>query len=281
MNARLLHIYRNTPFGRETFLQSIYFCKTLDVGLSVYQPRLKKCLMYFEHSAVQLDLDDSYLRQPATARERIETLTAQAGLQPEYLDNTAETASSLADIPTDFEFMTCPRIISDMSSKIGLGKIGSKVRSVLYTAQFPVLIPCATFKPWQSIAVLFGGSDNAVKAIRLGLHASARSGLPLQVFTQAQQEPDYYTGVLEKNGLLQRKREQNFSWVLYEEGQFADNLYDIPHDALVVLGAVGQGVIKDIMFGSTMELVQTTLPNSLLVVGPKFGRHPWSEEEAA
>ena len=31
MEARLLHIFRNTPLGRETLLQSIYFCKQMAV----------------------------------------------------------------------------------------------------------------------------------------------------------------------------------------------------------------------------------------------------------
>jgi len=34
MHANLLHVFRNTPLGRETLMQSLYFCKTLDLELN-------------------------------------------------------------------------------------------------------------------------------------------------------------------------------------------------------------------------------------------------------
>ena len=66
MEERLLHVFRNTPLGRETLLQSLYFCKTLDVSLQVYVPQSTQFLIYFDHDAVQVDLDGSYLTSPAT-----------------------------------------------------------------------------------------------------------------------------------------------------------------------------------------------------------------------
>lgn len=45
-------------------------------------------------------------------------------------------------------------------------------------------------------------------------------------------------------------------------------LYDVPHDALVVLGAYGHGMIKDILMGSKMEQIQSTVTNNLLITGP-------------
>ena len=51
-------------------------------------------------------------------------------------------------------------------------------------------------------------------------------------------------------------------------GPFANNLYDLPHDALVFSGAYGHGLIKNMLFGSKVELAQATLTNSLLVSGP-------------
>jgi nucleotide-binding universal stress UspA family protein len=46
-------------------------------------------------------------------------------------------------------------------------------------------------------------------------------------------------------------------------------LYDVPHDALMVLGAYGHGVIKDLLFGSKMEKIQSTVTNNLLIAGPQ------------
>ena len=84
MHANLFHVYRNTPLGRETLMQSIYFCKTLDLELIVYIP-----------DAVRL------------------------------------------------------------------------------------LLTAPVFKPWKSIAVLFGGSDSAMNALRSGIQLARRSGFPL------------------------------------------------------------------------------------------------------
>jgi hypothetical protein len=59
-------------------------------------------------------------------------------------------------------------------------------------------------------------------------------------------------------------------WTFFEKGRFEDNLYDVPHNALVVLGAYGHGIIRDIMFGSMMEKIQSTISNNLLIAGPKY-----------
>jgi nucleotide-binding universal stress UspA family protein len=45
-------------------------------------------------------------------------------------------------------------------------------------------------------------------------------------------------------------------------------LYEVPHDSLIVLGAYGHGVIKEILLGSKMEHIQSTVTNNLLVTGP-------------
>ena len=59
-------------------------------------------------------------------------------------------------------------------------------------------------------------------------------------------------------------------WHVFETGAFEENLYEVPHDALVVLGAYGHGVIRTIVFGSKMEKIQSTLSNNLLIVGPNY-----------
>ena len=60
-DPRLFHIFRNTPVGRETLLQSIYFGRKTGSSLEVYIPESKKFLMYFDSEVVQIDLDDTAL----------------------------------------------------------------------------------------------------------------------------------------------------------------------------------------------------------------------------
>ena len=271
MTQKLLHIFRNTPLGRETLLQSIYFCKQMGVSPMVYIPESTKFLMYFENDVVQVDLDPSYLNDPDTAEAHLNELVQAAAIKADRYIPKNYTASTLPDIPTNFEFMVCPRSISDLSSKIGLGYIGPRVRRIIQAARFPVLISSPVYKPWQRIAVFFGGSANAVNAMRLGIRVAKTAGMRLDVFTQVgRQAPDAYREVVASAGLDTALESVLDEWVFFEKGQFEDNLYDVPHDALVVLGAYGHGIIRDIMFGSMMEKIQSTISNNLLIAGPKY-----------
>jgi hypothetical protein len=271
METRLLHIFRNTPLGREILLQSTYFCKTLGVQPEIYIPEFIKFLMYFDNDVAQIDLDDSYLIAPETAREHAVEIVRSQGLpEPGFIEPKNFTASTLPDIPVHFDFMCCPRTISDLSSKIGLGYIGPRVRRIVQSARFPVLIASAVYKPWNSIAVMFGGSANAINAFRLGARISRLSGLPMDVYTQlGKHSLDYYKDIIQKNNLGNEMDQSVRNWEVFNSGELSANLYNVPHAALVVLGAYGHGVIKEMLFGSIMEKVQSVLPNNLLIVGPK------------
>ena len=80
-------------------MQSIYFCQLLDVGLTIYIPDSVRFMMYFDHDAVQVDLDRSYLSSPETAAERAFSLAAERGLKPDLLVPKNRTNSDLPDIP--------------------------------------------------------------------------------------------------------------------------------------------------------------------------------------
>lgn len=272
MDLQLLHIFRNTPIGRELLLQSTYFCRNLGILPVIYVPSYMKFLMYFENDVVQVDLDGSYLREPATAMAHAVAIVRSQGLpEPKFLEPKNFTASTLPDIPVNFDFMTCPRSVSDLSSKIGLGYIGPRVRRIIHSARFPVLLGASVYKPWQSIAVFFGGSANAVKALRLGFRLSRLSGMPLDVFTQEdKRKKSYYEGVIEKESLGAEMDKYVREWRVYESGDFMDNIYDVAHDALVIAGAYGHGLVKEMLFGSTLEKIQSHLPNQLLIVGPNY-----------
>jgi nucleotide-binding universal stress UspA family protein len=237
----------------------------------VYIPTSTKFLMYFENDVVQVDLDASYLNQPETAAGHVEALLSEAGIPTELFQPKNYTASTLPDIPTRFAFMCCPRSISDLSSKIGLGYIGPRVRRIVQAARFPVLITSPVYKPWQRIAVFFGGSANAIKALRLGIRIAKVTQMPLDIFTQVEKgSPAAYRSIVSDQALDPSLEAVLNQWVFFEKGRFEDNLYDVPHDALVVLGAYGHGIIRDIMFGSMMEKIQSTISNTLLIAGPKY-----------
>ena len=271
MENRLLHIFRNNPFGRETLLQSIYFCNKVGASPVIYIPKTTKFLMYFDNDVVQVDLDKSYLISPETAIQRATELVEQGGISARFLDPKHFTASTLPDIHTNFDYMCCPRSVSDMSSKIGLGYIGPRVRRIVKSARFPVLITSPVYKEWKSIAVFFGGSANAIKALRLGFHIARASGIQLDVFTQTEKfsKEDYQQMIKDRN--IEEEMDLYVKqWHFFENRVFEENLYDVPHDALVILGAFGHGVIRNFVFGSKMEKIQSTISNNLLIAGPNY-----------
>jgi hypothetical protein len=271
MYSQLFHIFRNTPLGRETFLQSLYFCNQVDATPVVYIPEFIKFLMYFDNDVVQVDLDESYLTDPATAEDHARTLLDNANLKPNFFTPKNFTASTLPDIPTNFEFMCCPRSISDLSSKIGLGYIGPRVRRIVTSARFPVLIPSAVYKPWTRLVVFFGGSANALNALKLGVRIARQTGMPLDIFTQAENRSrEDYAAIIRDHHVEDELERLQQRWIFFDEGKFETNLYAVPHDALVILGAYGHGLIRNLVFGSKMENIQSTIPNNLLIVGPNY-----------
>lgn len=271
MAPKLLHIFRNTPMGRETFLQSVYFCRHMHLDMDIYIPEQKKFLMYFDQNVVQIDLDDSYLFAPETAREHARALVHHKEIAYRFLTPTERTASTLPDIPSDYMYMCLPRSVSDRISKIGLGHLGPKVRAILQSSHFPVLIPSSVLKKWKNIIVFFGGSTIALNALRVGITIAKTTGFPLTLFIQSEGKTlDEYTSIIREAGLLEELDDCDALWSFFPEDSLENNLYTVPHDALVIAGAYGQGVIRTIMFGSKMELLQSTLPNNFLIVGPGY-----------
>ena len=253
-------------------MQSIYFCRQVGVAPVIYIPEFIKFLMYFENDVVQVDLDASYLTSPGTAIEHVKA--AHGGKRSGGRFPGAQKlhcASTLPDVPPDVDFMSCPRSISDLSSKIGLGYIGPRVRRIVRAACFPVLLTSPVYKPWTSIAVFFGGSVNAFKALKLGLRIQRMTGMPLRIFTRSEgKDPDTYWETVRERRLEQEIRQCGAEWHFWDKGTDEENFYDVPHDALVILGAFGHGLIRDFVFGSTMEKVQSVISNNLLIVGPGY-----------
>jgi len=226
--------------------------------------------MYFENDVVQIDLDESYLNAPDTAEKHAADILLQHKIDPKFLKPKNFTASTLPDIPANFDFMCCPRSISSLCSKIGFGYVGQRVNRIASAALFPVLITSPVYKPWKSIAAFFGGSCNAVNALKLAFRISRISEMPLQVFTQAENSPGFYKDLIKKENMEKDMEKYVSMWHIFEQGTLENNLYEIPHDALVVLGAFGHGFFKDLIFGSKMEKIQSVISNNLLIAGPRY-----------
>jgi len=274
MRNQTLHIFRNTPFGRETLLQSAYFCRQYaGLSLAIYVPTYERFMLRFESGPVMVILDKSYLFSPQTARAHVEEILAPTGVDFEFITPTEQAAEELPELPTDFMFMSCPRVVSQQSSRIGLGHIGPKVRGIVSHAPFPVLIPAGNFKPWESVAVFFGGSELGARAVELGISVARVAQKPFTIHTQLDgTSREECEQMLARQGLLDRIHEPDGRWVVFERGTLEENLFAVPHDALVVIGAGGHRLLRDLVFGSHLERVQSLLPNPLLVLGPHWKR---------
>ncbi len=270
---QMFHVFRNTPHGRETLLQTAYFCKKMNVSPVVYIPAHTSFLLYMENEVVQVDLDKSYLQSPQTAREHVNEVMAEMGLAPpRFFVPRHFSTPSLPDVPVSFNFMTCPKTISNLSAKAGTGYIGPRIRRIFKAATFPILIPPPVFKPFNSIAVMFGGAANAVNAMRLAVRLNRFSNMPVSLYTaeEGRKGSKYYEKLLAKNALTNIFAQTVSQWHTFPMKDFTESLYMVPHDALVVMGAYGHGVIRQLLMGSTLETIQATLPNSLLIVGSNY-----------
>ncbi len=269
----MFHVFRNTPHGREALLQTAYFCRKMRVSPVVYIPSHARFLLYMENDVIQVDLDPSYLRSPETAEAHVNAVMAEMGMElPRFFSPRHFSTPSLPDVPVSFNFMTCPEILSDRKGKSGAGYIGPRVRRIFKAAPFPLLIPQPVFKPFTSIAVMFGGSINAANALRLAVRLNRLSGMPVSLYTaeEGRRGKKYYEKLMGKNALTGVFAQTVSHWHLFPAKHFIENLFLIPHDALVVAGAYGHGAIRRLFRKSTLDVIQANLPNSLLIAGPDY-----------
>ena len=268
----IFHIFRNTPYGRDAFSQCAEFAGKAGVKITIYIPKHRQFLMYFDRRAVTVDLDHRFVHDPKTAREHAEALVQEHGVDADFFVPKDFTAADLPDVPVDFQYMCCPRSIGQLSSKIGMGFIGTKVRQIIQYSSFPVLIPTWVHKEWRRIVVFFGGSSNAVNAVKVALDLQEKCGLPITLFTRASanKSQSFYEDLLGQSRLLDPLKAAKMNWMFFSKGNFSELLYEVPSDALAVVGAYTHGVIKEFLFGSKMEEIQTRLPNNMLIVGPNI-----------
>jgi hypothetical protein len=116
MKSSLLHVYRNTSMGRETYLHSLYFCKKLNIALMVYIPPKTHFSMNLDNIKIRIDLDESYLNSPNSAVGRVKGLAKSNRVDVSIISEKSSCLSGLPDLHKAVSFMTCPRSISDLSS---------------------------------------------------------------------------------------------------------------------------------------------------------------------
>ena len=99
-----------------------------------------------------------------------------------------------------------------------MGHIGSKVRRIVKSAKFPVLITSPVYKEWKSVAVLFGGSSNSVKALKLGIRVARETGMPLEIFTQIEKNvsKSSYEKIVKDENLDTHLSKFDANWIFFE-----------------------------------------------------------------
>lgn len=266
----MFHIFRNSPLGRENLLQSAYFCQRVGgLTLTVFIPDYTQCVMYCSDAIVTVELDASYTRSRETAVKHADKILYDMKLDYSFFIPATFTANELPDIPNDWSVMTCPRTISRNVSRIGLGHIGSKVRSLVKHVSFPVFIPCACFKPWKRVCALCGDSELNANVIRQSLRLSEKAGVPMTLCAQTRgNSRTYIEDKIRRAGLEPDLERANVEWGFCEAPSLEEYLYAVPSDSLVVVVGAGESLMREVILGSQLETVQKALPNPLLVVGP-------------
>ncbi|MCP4593083.1 MAG: universal stress protein [bacterium] len=270
MRNQMFHVFRNSPFGRENLMQAAYFCqKQFGMSMAVRIPTRTRFLMRFETGEVTGNLDGSYVQHPETAQVHAEEILADFKVKCSFFQPNEFAQPNLPVIPVDWGVMSCPRVMSEQSGRIGLGHIGPKVRGIAKHAQFPVFIPALAYKPWNRVSIFFGGSQLGTVVVREGIAIARLARVPFTVFTQLEGTTrGECEQTLVEADLLSEVHAADASWEVFDSGTLEENLYAVPHDSLAVVGAAGHRLMAELIFGSKLETIQATLPNPLLVVGP-------------
>ncbi|HSH69409.1 MAG TPA: universal stress protein [Deferrisomatales bacterium] len=269
MKNSLLHVFRNTPRGAETFRQALYFSGRTGLGLRVHFPEGRAFVLCVGDEAIHVDLDESYRFDPSSARDRAEAIGLEMGVEWQEQAATGQTASTLPDLQGDWALFSLPRSMNSPQPHpwIPSAVLGPRVRAVIGRAALPILLPAACLIPWEQIWVPCGGTEYGERTLRWGARLARDAGVPLRVVTWEAGRP------LEQ--ALERLRSDptlaipKDAWVQEQSVALRDLLQDIPRTALVGFGAFGDGRVRQKNFGSQAELVLQTLPHNLLMVGPR------------
>jgi len=263
---RVLHVFRNTPQGRETLLGAAQLCRASRMQLHVYIPAEPRFTLQLDADLLEIPLDRSYNSDPDTARGHAEAALHTGGITPHWVEASHNLASTMPVVQGRFHVMSCPKSLSTPSpSPLPVG-LGSRVRRLVRSAPFPLLIPTAPHIPWNSVTVFFAGSQHAVRALLWARVIAESAGLPIQIITH--DEPGAARDAeraLESNDLLESLGPR---WKVVDSPSFTSLLWEVPRESLVVAGAFGRTGVKAQILGSRTEAMIAHLPNPLFLVGP-------------
>ncbi|NOZ78601.1 MAG: hypothetical protein GXP48_05370 [Acidobacteria bacterium] len=263
---RVLHVFRNTPVGRETLLGALHLCSMTGMQLYLYRPEVPRFTLQFEDELIEVPLDASYVQDHRTAKRHAEELCAGKRSTIHWIKTHHQLASTLPVIPDDFDLMTCPHSLAGQGHERGGGIVGSRVRRLIRTAPHPVIILPAPLVEWDQITVFFEGSSHAVCALAWARALAKAAGMTYQVFTQDEGHAVARASqALESNGWLKEVQQR---WRILPKGPFENNLWEVPRTSLVVAGAFGSSGVKARLFGSRTEMLLSQLVNPFFLVGP-------------
>ena len=267
---RVLHVFRNTPIGRETLLGALHLCSMTGMQLYLYRPHTPRFTLQFADELIEIPLDASFIRDQRTARRHAEELAAQKRTVIHWVDTHHQLASTMPVIRDDFDLITSPHSIGGPGQDGSAAFVGSGVRRLIRTAHHPVVILPAPLVEWDQISVFFAGSSHAVCALAWARALSKAAGVPYQVLTHDEGKAVANASkALEANGWL---KEVQPHWHILPKGSFENNLWEVPRTSLVVAGAFGSSGVKARLFGSRTELLLSSLVTPFFLVGPNARR---------
>lgn len=260
-----MHIYEDTPAGRESLLQTAYFCRVLDSAPVVHVPRTQRFLLYLENRVTQVDLAFFTEDEKAgkTALGHASEILAESGLDARFLAPAHWTTPSLPDLPADFAFMACPLPFQgSLSVYSDLG-----MRRLPREAPFSVFMPSCVFKPWKSIALFHHGAGRRPgKSLILGRRMAEKTRMPMDIFCfgRKEEQGQEFLDFIENGSryfrhvrFVEKKTGESEAWM------------QVPHDALVLLDALRGSWFRNRFFPSFQKKTRTWLQNPMLFVGDR------------
>jgi len=266
MPLKVFHVFRNTPTGRETFMQAIDFCKKAGAELHVYMPRHDRFMIYFEEDAVEVHLDQSYLLAIGTQKSNLEAILNEQHFVAKNVYSETKTGSTLPDIQSDFGVINLPKVMTEAKKGLRRSVIGPGVRRLVKASHAPALISPNRFVDWSGIHLFYGGSTFSEKALRWALQMAEVSKKPLYVTTVLEKHSEtYHRQKLAKKNIPINKFN---SWDWQKENLF-EALYHVNRNHLIVMGAYGKRGLKKRLLGGTTEMALKNTANPLLLVGER------------
>jgi nucleotide-binding universal stress UspA family protein len=152
------------------------------------------------------------------------------------------------------------------------GELGSTVQKVLRGSQRPVLVTPKEFRPLGRLLMAYDGSNHANRALRVACDLASGADLPMIVVTVAADErerPRSESILAEARKLVAPYQGIGAEFLLQVDAEPQNVIHRLADERqcdLIVMGAYGQGRIREWLLGSTTAgvLARSPLPVLLL-----------------